>query len=204
MTDQNIDPQFQAGLDEAEATKDARIAELESQVGSLTFDRDQHAERADKNAAAVDDADRAIKQLKADLAKAEKAAKASVTKGERVAKPRKLEPILDGLSGSALDEALTKADADGKTVEIAFSDGRREIAGIPPTIVVGDVWRPHTLGKMLRDPVCVQGAAADGGSFAIAGYALLIDGKPVAYTARSEPINVAPGRQVSLADDIYF
>ena len=133
---------------------------------------------------------------------AEGAAKASVTKGATPGKPRKVGPVKNPLSGDDLIAALRDADNDGKVVEIAFSDGKQELPGVAPARVVGEVWKDHTLGKMLRDPVTVTGP--QGAPAAITGYGLLIDGKQVAWCQRVEPVTVAPGRSISLADDIWF
>lgn len=146
----------------------------------------------------------ALKAKLVDAEKAVKSAKASVTRAATPAAPRKLKTMDDGLSGDDLTEALTKADAGGKTVEIAFSDGKREIEGIPPIVITGEVWRDHTRGKMLRDPVKVDGPTTGGSSVAIDGYALMIDGKQVAYCQRSEPVRVNAGQTISLQDDIWF
>ena len=57
---------------------------------------------------------------------------------------------------------------------------------------------------MLRDPIEVEGPAIGQSSFAIDGYALMIDGKQVAYTKRDDPLNIAGGQKISLANDIFF
>lgn len=185
--EQELAEEFKAGLDPAgAAAMAARLETAEATIETLRADLDAANAKADK----------------AD--KAATAAKAAVTRGEKSTKPRKLGPVDKGLTGDALSDAIAAADADGKKVEIVLSDGKHEIAGIAPIAVTGDVWRDHTLGKMLKDPIVIHGPAMGETGFTIDGYALLIDGKQVAYCKRSDVINIAPGGQASIADDIYF
>jgi hypothetical protein len=207
--EQELLEEFKAGLDPNAAPQ------LAERIAALEVDRDRAGEAAETLQRERDDAvaakeaaekerDEAV--ARADAAdKASKAAKAKLERGASPAKPRKLGEM-DGLTGDDLDEALAEAVNDGKAVEIAFSDGSKELIGIPPVSVQGDVWRPHALGKMLRDPVTIEGPAAGSGraGFQIVGYALLIDGKQVAFTRRSDPVNVGPGQKITLSDDIFF
>lgn len=206
--EQELMEQFNAGLDPTGATAlQIRIDELTAQNKTLNeelgldeqekIDLEEHAAKLQKD---LDAANATITALQA----AASASKTSVKRGENAPKSRKIGPVGDGLTGDALTEALTKADQGGKKVEIVLSDGTREITGIAPIVVTGDVWRDHTLGKMLRDAVTVHGPANGQGGYAIDGYALLIDGKQVAYCKRSDVINVATGSTVNIADDIYF
>ena len=169
----------------ARAEFDAARTDADAKLTSVTGERD---------AALAEIAD-----LKGKLAKSEKAA-AKVTKAEAPPKPRKLGPIKEPIEGEALREAIAKAE----TVEIAFSDGKSEIAGLAPIAVEGDVWKPHAIGTMLREPVTLHGPQRGEAFAPIDGYALILDGKPVAYTKRSEPIKMAPGGTYRLDDDIYF
>lgn len=209
--EQQLAEQFKEGLDPAGAVAMAtRVEELEGQVATLTQERDaapplgspQLAELEAQVATLQGERDTAVAQV----AKLTRAAKTSVTKGENASKPRKLGLMKEGgaLTGEALNAALAEAEEDEDKIEIVISDGTREILGIPPIVVTGDVWRDHTRGKMLRDPVLVHGPQRGASPFAIDGYALLIDGKQVAYTKRPDVINVGADQQVSLADDIYF
>lgn len=157
------------------------IVELQASVETLTEQLATANARADKAEAAT------------------KKAQAKVTSGEVPARLRKLK---DGAFAGDRD-ALKEAIAAGEKVEIAFSDGRHEVPGVAPLTVEGEVWRDHQRGLMLRDPVTVTGPSL-GTSTTIAGYALMIDGKQVAYTERSDPLTIAPGQRISLADDIYF
>lgn len=169
-------------------------------VEGLTVERDEALQRAATAEAARDAAD--AKAEKAD--KAATAAKAKVSRGETSTKVRKLGPVDKGLSGDDLIETLQKADADDERVEIVVSDGTREVTGIPPIAVTGDVWRKHPLGQMLREPIKIEGPHTGGTPFVIHGFALLIDGKQVAYCERPDVVQVAAGQTVNFADDIYF
>lgn len=131
--------------------------------------------------------------------KATKRAKAKVTAGDAPAKPRKLTTAASELDRDALKDAIASAEK----VEVAFSDGKAEIAGLAPLSVEGDSWKDHTRGLMLRDPVELPPSAAPT-SVSVKGYALLLDGKQAAYTERSDPLTIAPGQRVGLTDDIYF
>jgi hypothetical protein len=143
-------------------------------------------------------------QLQADLAKAEKsrdAARARVAAGTVAPAPRALKPV-------AADKRLSREDlkaaiADADKVEIAFSDGKKEVRGLAPVIVSGEAWKDHAIGLMLAESVDLYGPAGGGGSYSVEGYALLLDGKQVAFTAR-DPLTVGAGKHVRLTDDIAF
>lgn len=194
--EQELQEEFKAGLEpDAMPQLAARIAGLEAQVA------DHAAEKAEwekqRDSLLVDTAAALAARDKAEAAT--KRAKAKVTAGDVPERVRKLKADAFDGDRDTLKEKLATADK----VEIAFSDGRHEVPGVAPLTVEGEVWRDHQLGLMLRDPVTVTGPST-GTSTTIAGYALLIDGKQVAYTERSDPLNIAPGQKVSLADDIYF
>ncbi len=77
-------------------------------------------------------------------------------------------------------------------------------ANEPVTITVtGEAWKRHAFGVMLTEPVHLEGPQG-GASTRIAGYALLLDGKQVAWCERSMPLPIAPGQRVTIADDILF
>lgn len=217
--EQELMEEFKDGLEPTAATAlqlriDELMAEnkkLDDELGCDEQEKIDLEEEAQKLQKDLDAANARVEALQADLdaanakaAKAVTATKAKVTRGDTTPKPRKFGPVDDGLSGDALVEALQQADADDKRVEIVVADGTREVTGIPPIVVTGDVWRPHMLGLMLKEPVKVDGAQPGGTSFVVAGFALLIDGKQVAYCRRSNVVQVAPGQTVSFADDIYF
>ncbi len=139
---------------------------------------------------------------RADKAEAgEKKAKAEIRKASAPARLRKIAVLDDdkALHG----EDLQKAIADADEVVIAFSDGQREVAGVSPIEVTGDAWRPHHFGLLLNTPVELVGPN-DGPSASIDGYALLLDGKQVAYCQRPQPLQLAAGQRINLAGDIIF
>lgn len=169
-------------------------------VEGLTAERDQALQRA-----TAAEAERDAATAKADkAAKAATVAKFKVAPTEASTKQRKLGPVDNGLSGEALAEALWQADADDKRVEIVVSDGTHTVTGIPPIVISGDVWRQHPLGRMLREPIKIEGPHTGGTPFVIHGFGLLIDGKQVAYCERPDVVQVAAGQTVNFADDIYF
>lgn len=190
--EQELAEQFKEGLDKDSAIAlQLQVDDLENQVETLTVERDE----AKSKVAAAE--------------KSAKAAKASIARADKSPKPRKIGPMgddnADSLAGEKLQAAIDEAHANGEPLEIVFSDGKQEITGIPPVIVTGNVWRDHPRGMMLTQAVPVRGPTEPTGvPYAVAGYGLLIDGKQVAYTPRSEPIHVAPGQDIELRDDIWF
>jgi hypothetical protein len=128
----------------------------------------------------------------------EKKAKATLTKASAPAKRRKLGAI-DDVDGDKIRAAIAGADE----VQVAFSDGTREVLGLSPVIVAGDAWKDHPNGLMLNEPVEIEGPG-EGTSVTIDGYALMIDGKQVAYSRRSTPLQIAPGQHMKISDDIIF
>jgi hypothetical protein len=170
-------------FDEARTDDAKRITDLEDQVAALTKERDEHAARADK-------AERAAT-----------AARAKVTAGPAEKRPRKLGPIAED---KTLDrDELKAAIADADKVEVAFSDGEREVAGSSPVHVEGDAWRSHSLGLMLDQPVRLT-APHNGAGWTVRGYALLLDGKQVAWAERSTALHIGAGRTLNLEHDIIF
>lgn len=206
MTDQI--PREQALMDEFKDAleKDGplvlaqRVALLENeliQTGDalkLAVERAEAAE-ADRDQA-LELATRAEKERE-EAAAGEKKAKGEVTRLKAPAKPRKLAAGVQPSSGELAD-MIDAAD----DVEIAFSDGKREVA-IAPIGVTGSAWKPHPRGFMLAHDVHLTGPET-GPSVSIDGYALILDGKQVAYSQRSMPLQVAPGQRVTLSDDIIF
>lgn len=90
------------------------------------------------------------------------------------------------------------------TVEVAFSDGRQEIAAMPALAISGDAWKVTPAGLALTGvEVMVYGPARGQGVYSLAGYGLLLDGKQVLYRPR-DPLAIAPNSQVNLSGDIVF
>ncbi|MGN6122782.1 MAG: hypothetical protein ACTHOJ_07465 [Sphingomonas oligoaromativorans] len=115
--------------------------------------------------------------------------------------PRKLAALPADKRLSAAD--LREAIADADTIEILFSDGKREIQALGRRKVTGDAWAARAGGLLLTHPVDLHGAGAGSGPIVIAGYALLLDGELVATSPR-EPMAVPANGHVRLENDIIF
>lgn len=209
--EQQLMDEFKEGLDkDGPIILVQRIAELEGEVsrmsedhgtslnekvGELQAELDAANKRADDAEARADKADRAAKT-----------AKASLTKATTPGKPRKLGAvdILDDDRKEATAK-LQELIGDADEVQIAFSDGTREIAGIAPVDVDGPAWNAdHPNGLLLKLPIDIEGPRESASSVTIDGYALILDGKQVAYSRRSAPLQVAPGQRVKIENDIIF
>lgn len=203
--EQELLEEFKAGLEkDGPMVLAERIAALEEENGRLIKELDQ----SEKDGAGTDDQIRALTEerdaaiKRADAAEAVgKKATAEVKKLTTPAKPRRIGEMGDGKSLGG--DALRAAIADAETIEIVFSDGAREVAGLAPIGVSGEAWTRHAFGLMLNQPIEIEGP--DGAaSVSIAGYALLIDGKQVAWRARDVRLQVAPRQRVTISDDIIF
>lgn len=120
-------------------------------------------------------------------------------------KPRKIGPIDHGDddSGYSAAELWELALAAG-TVEIAFSDGTNEIAP-PLKLDSGQDLVPMRGALRLRaKSAIIHGPAHGEPSRMIAGWALVLDGEPVVYASRYEPLRVAAGQQVEMVGEIVF
>lgn len=115
-------------------------------------------------------------------------------------KPRKLGPLANQGDTAELMEALAAAEM----VHLAFSDGKREVAGLAPREIVGGGF-VVVRGRVKLDvpSLLVHGPAPGQSAFLVGGYALLADGKPIAFAARSQ-LAIGPGQQVELKDDVIF
>lgn len=141
--------------------------------------------------------------LKADVGKAKKAPSA---KAVGAPKARKIKPIAlkDGETPLTPTEIKVLID-DAETVEVAFSDGKLELAGLPAQVISGDAWHVGVAGLQLRLPELVaHGPGIGQPGYSLAGYGLLIDGDLVAYADRGGVLPIAPGAKVNLASDIVF
>lgn len=202
--DQQLLEEFKAGLE-----KDGPIV-LAQRVAALEEERDQASGAVTAIEAERDAASERIVALEAErdaaLARADAAeaagrkAIAKVKKVDAPSSPRKLGPLPEGKR--LADDDLVAAIGGADRVEIAFSDGKRELAGMAPIGVSGEAWKRHAFGVMLGEPVHLEGPQE--ASTRIAGYALLLDGKQVAWCQRSSPLPIAPGQRVTIVDDILF
>lgn len=192
--------ELQGELDAAIARAETAEADAKRLNEELNLSEEEGASTDDQIRALTEERDEAI--ARAEKAEGgEKKAKASLTKATTPPKPRKFGAIAEdkAITGDDLRTAINDADE----VQIAFSDGTREVLGIPPINVAGDAWGDHQFGTVLKEAATIEGPR-EGSSVTIDGYALLLDGKQVAYSRRSTPLQVAPGQRVSLANDIIF
>lgn len=114
------------------------------------------------------------------------------------AKVRKVGPVKEQPSGADLAELIGMAD----TVELVFSDGKRELA-IEPRMISGKAWVMTAVGLALRLPEFpVTGPAT--GPVSLAGYGLFLDGHQVAWASRGDALEVPPGRRMDLRSDVVF
>lgn len=170
----------------------AKVAELE---GQLTAAADELAVAG----AALAARDARIAELEAELTRAKAKPKASAA--AKPAKARKLEPVEHGLSSAELLELIN----DGDEVVIAFGDGKREIAGLPPIRIEGDAWAVTAAGLSLRLPqLRVFGPAGQAAPYQLHGYALLIDGDLIAYAPRADVLAIVANSEVDLTNDVVF
>lgn len=190
--EQQLQDHFEEGLSnlgESNALHD-RIADLEegnsayaAQIAQLTVDNAALTKRAED-------------------------AEAALSAKPKVATAKPAEPKARKFKAIGGDDRLSVEDlqariAGGDDVEIAFLDARgNEIAGSKPIDIKGDVWKATAGGLLLAEPVKVNGPSD--GSYQIHGYALLVDGKPVAIQTRFDPLAVAPGSRNSIENDIVF
>lgn len=114
------------------------------------------------------------------------------------AKVRKVGPVKEQPSVQDLAELIGMAD----TVELVFSDGKKELA-IEPRVISGKAWAMTAVGLALRLPEFpVTGPAT--GPVSLAGYGLFLDGTQVAWAGRGEVLEVPPGRRMDLRNDVVF
>jgi RyR domain. len=174
-------------------SSEGRIAELDQ---ALTVEIAGHADTS----AQLESAQAEVKDLQAKLDAANAKAKAAkVAAGEKASgKPRKL-AIIDQIDRDELRAKIAAADK----VEILFGDGARD-SGVTPIVVEGDAWADHALGLMLREPVTIEGPGPGAQPYHVAGFALLLDGKQVAWSARPERLLVGAGQKYQLSNDIFF
>lgn len=151
----------------------------------------------------ADDLETANGVLETERAALEKklaAAKSAPTvKVAKPGKPRKIGP----LSGEEMQPLeLAELIQAASKVEIAFSDGEREIAGLPAREISGDAWAVGVAGLVLRADIAIDGQALPAAE--LAGYGLLLDGELVAYRARPEILPIGAGRMTQISNDVIF
>lgn len=92
-----------------------------------------------------------------------------------------------------------------ETVEVAFSDGEKELSGVTPILISGDAWKQQINGlKLVVPSMTIHGPGRTDAPLKLAGYGLLLDGDLVAYQARGDALTLSPGGQYDLKDDVIF
>lgn len=136
-----------------------------------------------------------VEKLEGLAAKVKVAGKAS---NGRIA--RKFAPMDAKLDGDELADKI-----HGPNVSIAFSDGKHEIVALEPVPIGGaNAWDRRAEGWMLRERIVVAGPEGKAQPYRIEGFVLLIDDKPVAYSALPEPATVVAGGATEFRDTILF
>ncbi len=196
------DKAAQPGADEAPAGS-ARSG-IEKLVYVLVkLDLASEEEAAAKGFDPLDCAARALVELKRSNA-AEKAQKTRARNQVNVllarTEPRRLSKVRDQLKIAELAELIAATE----TVEIAFSDGKRELAGVPPVEVPGEAFGFRRGRLSLEVPeLLVVGPADERGPRVLVGYALLIEGEQVAWIPRlGGQLTLGPGVSHQLKDDV--
>lgn len=174
----------------------------QQQVRDLTKDKERLTKdlgvvTAERDAARSDlaDASKAVAKGKADL----KAARAKAA--PKPPRLRAIGPVADQPRG---EDLLTLIGA-AETVELVFSDGRRELAALPPQLIEGDAWAMAANGIRLRGvSLPVHGPAHGQPPIKLAGYGLVLDGELTAYASRIDVFALQPNAQADLKDDVIF
>ena len=185
---------------------------VEAAVGLLESAEQRYSEilrKSDEALGRVDALEAENDKLKAQLAASKGAAavlrrEAKALKAERVGKTRVVAPPADDGGQLSPDDLLALIGA-AERVELLFSNGKREIAGLDPMVISGDAWVIGIAGLQLRVPeLIVDGPAGGKAPFLLAGYGLMIDGELAAYGARGDVLAIAPGARMNLAQDVVF
>lgn len=90
-------------------------------------------------------------------------------------------------------------------VELAFSNGRTEIPGVPPVRLTGEplVLRRGTL-RLATESLQVTGPNTAKAPPSLAGFALVLDGEQVAWAPLSSPLSLGAGQTYELKDSVVF
>jgi hypothetical protein len=159
----------------------------------------EKAPTADQLAALTAERDDAVAAL--EKAKADADATPKAKAAPKPAKARKVGPVKD----QPTREDLMTFIAAAETVELVFSDGKTEIAGIPALRIEGTAWALTPVGVQLQLPsLLVHGPGVGQSAYSLAGYGLLLDGELTAYAARGEQLTIGANSQFELKDDVVF
>lgn len=174
-------------------------------IDLLTEERDALQKDLDDAKTALADALALLETRTAerDALQAQIDAAAAAPKAKRAApaaKARKAGPM-DNPKADELIAAIGEADL----VELVFSDGKNELAGVAALEVSGNAWAKVIGGVALRLPELLVSGAAEGASgWPLKGYALFLDGKQAAWGPRPETLVLGGGRKFNLREDVIF
>lgn len=125
---------------------------------------------------------------------------AATMAAELPAKPRRI----DAAKYAPYDaDDLVDLIEDADDVQILFSDGRQELAGIPPASISGKAWRAEN-GRVILTAPSLEVTGGGTNVQQLVAYALMIDGEIVAVKDRPEPLSIRPGQKYQLANDVIF
>lgn len=183
------------------------IGEITSDADGVDF-MDQLIVKYKEMESERDTAKSALAEITAknDAAALKEAGKAKATPQPRGENGRALGPLKPKKDEKPLTGGdLLAAIAAAETVEVAFSDGKREIKSLPAHAIQGDAWYLAANGVRLRvDKLQVYGPNRGEPDLKLAGYALLLDGEQVAYAARGDVLVLTAGSTNELKDDVIF
>lgn len=208
----DADGNAQADLSRPVIDHAALLADATAKIEALEIERDKlidtnadlrvqlekapTAEQLATVTAERDDAVAALEKVKADADAAPKAKAAP-----KPAKARKVGPVKDQPTREDLMTLIGAAE----TVELVFSDGRTEIAGLPALRIEGTAWALTPVGVQLQLPsLLVHGPGVGQSAYSLAGYGLLLDGELTAYAPRGEQLTIGANSQFELKDDVVF
>lgn len=129
-------------------------------------------------------------------------AKTKIEIMEEAKRPRRFGPIKEPLDPAELILAIDAAEE----VVVAFSDGRKELAGIAPRkLTAGSLIYKRGRVMMLPDAeMLVRAPGGDAPPQSLGGIALLLDGEQAAWCDMSSPIALHGGVQINLAPSVVF
>jgi hypothetical protein len=177
--------------------EDAAKAALEERVAAL------HAENAD------------LKEQLGALSRSLRTQKGQTTRAinritamKEAAKPRALGPLAavfnEAQEAFTADDLMTAINS-AQEIVLAFSDGKRELRGIPPVQVQADGFRLTRERVLFTDgPLELYGPGGEGDVSNVVGVALLLDGDQMGWSPLSQPFALGAGQRVNLAGSVIF
>lgn len=148
-------------------------------------------------------ANKQVEELSAATAKPKTAAAAKPAKARKISADA-VKLTREGTEEERKQELLELIGA-AEVVEIAFSNGKTEIAQLEPVRIMGPAWRATMVGVQLSIPeLIVHGPAPGKPPYPVAGYGLFLDGELAAYGDRGEQLQIGGGSTHNVAPDIVF